>query len=71
MYLVIPEHTEFTLNQPLIFYAFVNKKNTLHLLPYTFAKNKKELYLTPPELRDKGQIDYFSRQIPLVVLNFE
>lgn len=72
MYLVIPKHTEFKLNQPPVFYAFVNKnENTLHLLPYTFAKNKKELYLTPPELRNKGQIDYFTRQFPLIGLDLK
>ena len=49
------------------FFAYVEKeKNRVHYLPYTFAENQSELFYNVPELNKQLNIDYFTRQFPLL-----
>ena len=49
------------------FFVYVEKeKNRVHYLPYTFAENRNELFYNVPELNKQLNIDYFTRQFPLL-----
>lgn len=50
-----------------VFFVHVEKKkNRVHYLPYPFAENRNELFYNVPELNKQLNIDYFTRQFPLL-----
>lgn len=51
---------------PVFFVHVEKEKNSVHYLPYTFAKNQEELFYTLPELKTQLSIDYFTRQFSLL-----
>lgn len=49
------------------FFVYVEKeKNRVQYLPHTFAENRNELFYNVPELNKQLNIDYFTRQFPLL-----
>lgn len=52
--------------EPVFFVHVEKEKNKVHYLPYTFAENQSELFYTVPELNKQLNIDYFTRQFPLL-----
>lgn len=50
-----------------VFFVHVEKeKNSVHYLPFIFAENQSELFYNVPELSKQLDIDYFTRQFPLL-----
>lgn len=52
--------------EPVFFVHVEKEKNSVHYLPYMFAENQYELFYTVPELIKQLNIDYFTRQFPLL-----
>lgn len=52
--------------EPVFFVHVEKEKNRVHYLPYTFAENQSELFYNVPGLNKQLDIDYFTRQFPLV-----
>ncbi|MFB8590165.1 XRE family transcriptional regulator [Enterococcus casseliflavus] len=50
-----------------IFYVYIEKEgNRVHYLPFTFSEHQKEQLHTLPDLRPQLEIDYYTRQFPLL-----
>ncbi|WP_288362472.1 helix-turn-helix domain-containing protein [uncultured Enterococcus sp.] len=50
-----------------IFYVYIEmERNRVHYLPFTFLKHQKEQLRTLPTLRSQIEIDYYTRQFPLL-----
>lgn len=55
-----------------IFYVYVEpSKNYVHFLPYTFVEHQEELYYEWPALKSQVNIDYYTRQFPLLNVALE
>lgn len=52
--------------EPVFFVHVEKEKNRVHYLPYMFAENQSELFYNVPELNKQLNIDYFTRQFPLL-----
>ncbi|WP_367377825.1 helix-turn-helix domain-containing protein [Enterococcus gilvus] len=52
--------------EPVLFVHVEKKKDCVHYLPYPFAENQSELFYNVPELNKQLNIDYFTRQFPLL-----
>lgn len=52
--------------EPAFFVHVEKEKNRVHYLPYTFAENQSELFYNVPGLNKQLDIDYFTRQFPLL-----
>lgn len=52
--------------EPAFFVHVEKEKNRVHYLPYTFSENRNELFYNVPELNKQPNIDYFTRQFPLL-----
>lgn len=52
--------------EPAFFVHVEKEKNSVHYLPYIFAENQSELFYNVPELNKQLNIDYFTRQFPLL-----
>lgn len=52
--------------EPVFFVHVEKEKNNVHYLPYIFAENQSELFYNVPELNKQLNIDYFTRQFPLL-----
>lgn len=52
--------------KPVFFVHVEKEKNSVHYLPYIFAENQSELFYNVPELNKQLNIDYFTRQFPLL-----
>lgn len=52
--------------EPAFFVHVEKEKNSVHYLPYIFAENQPELFYFLPELNKQLNIDYFTRQFPLL-----
>lgn len=50
-----------------IFYVYIEReKNRVHYLPFTFLEHQKEQLRTLPALSSQIEIDYYTRQFPLL-----
>lgn len=50
-----------------IFYVYMEReRNRVHYLPFTFLEHQKEQLRTLPTLRSQIEIDYYTRQFPLL-----
>lgn len=50
-----------------IFYVYIERgRNRVHYLPFTFLEHQKEKLRTLPTLRSQIEIDYYTRQFPLL-----
>lgn len=50
-----------------IFYVYVERKmDRIHYLPFTFSEHQKEQLYTLPSLNSQLEIDYYTRQFPLL-----
>ncbi|MBE9908988.1 MULTISPECIES: helix-turn-helix domain-containing protein [Enterococcus] len=50
-----------------IFYVYIEREgNSVHYLPFTFSEHQKEQLHTLPDLRPQLEIDYYTRQFPLL-----
>lgn len=52
--------------EPVFFVHVGKEKNRVHYLPYIFAENQSELFYSVPGLNKQLDIDYFTRQFPLL-----
>ena len=52
--------------EPVFFVHVEKEKNSVHYLPYIFAENQSELFYNVPGLNKQLDIDYFTRQFPLL-----
>lgn len=55
-----------------IFYVYIEREeNRVHYLPFTFLEHQKEKLRTLPTLRSQIEIDYYTRQFPLLDVELE
>lgn len=55
-----------------IFYVYVERKmDRIHYLPFTFSEHQKEQLYTLPSLSSQLEIDYYTRQFPLLDLELK
>lgn len=52
--------------EPAFFVHVEKEQNQVHYLPYLFAESQNGLFYTLPELNTQSEIDYFTRQFPLL-----
>lgn len=61
---IITRNGEIT--EPVFFVHVEKEMNSVHYLPYIFTENQSKLFYNAPELNKQLNIDYFTRQFPLL-----